>query len=348
MKPYRTLFYLLLFALVSGSCSTNRETELKVLQLNLWMQARNVPGAPEGVVDIVEQTDADLVLLCELSAGSEKPFTGWLVEELKKRGKIYFDDGQNAGVGILSKYTLENASLLFPTEERSRPVLKAQLSVNGRTATVYSSHLDHRYYAPYLPRGYSEITWSKIDAPVADAETILAANRVALRDEAVTGFIKDAETEIANGHIVIVGGDLNEPSHLDWQEDTRDLRDHRGTVVNWEVSILLQKAGYIDSYRQLYPDAVKYPGFTYPAGNVDANLKSLHFASEADERDRIDFIYYHPQPGVRLTDARIVGPAESVCYGKISPDTSQDVFVKPKGVWPSDHKGNLAVFRITN
>lgn len=348
MKTYRTLFYLLLFAVFSGSCSKNRGTELKVLQLNIWMEARNVPGAPDGVVDIVEQTDADVVLLCELNSGNEKPFTAWLVDELKKRGKIYFNDGQRAGVGILSKYALENTSLFFPSEERSRPILKAQLTVNGRTATVYSSHLDHRYYAPYLPRGYSEISWSKIDAPVSDADAILAANRVALRDESIKGFIEDAKSEIAKGHIVIVGGDLNEPSHLDWQQDTKDLRDHRGAVVNWDVSILLQKAGYVDSYRRLYPNAVTHPGFTYPAGNVAANLKSLHFASEADERDRIDFIYYHPQAGVNLMEARIVGPAESVCYGKISPETSQDEFILPKGVWPSDHKGNLAVFRITD
>jgi hypothetical protein len=212
--------------------------------------------------------------------------------------------------------------------------------------TAYSSHLDHRYYAPYLPRGYSEITWSKIDAPIVNVDTILAANRVALRDEGIKGFIEDAKTEVDKGHIVIVGGDLNEPSHMDWQQDTKDLWDHHGTVVNWDVSVFLQKAGYIDSYRQLYPSAVTHPGFTYPAGNTAANLKSLHFAPEADERDRIDFIYYHPQQGVTLTEACIVGPAASVYYGKISPDTSQDVFIVPKSVWPSDHKGNLAVFRI--
>jgi exonuclease III len=211
MKIYKILFYLLLFTVFSVSCSKNGETELKVLQLNLWVEAGNVSGAPEGVVDIIEQTDADVVLLCELHAGSEKSFTAWLVEELKKRGKIYFDDNQHAGVGILSKYAPEQTSIFFPTEERSRPIVKTQLIVNGRTVTAYSSHLDHRYYAPYLPRGYSEITWSKIDAPVVNADTILAANRVALRDEGIKGFIEDAKAEVDKGHIVIVGGDLNEP-----------------------------------------------------------------------------------------------------------------------------------------
>jgi exonuclease III len=344
----KTLFYLLLPILLCGSCSTNSETELKTLQLNIWVRAENVPGAPEGVVDIIDQTDADVVLLCELRGNSDQPFTGWLVEELKKRGKVYFADGEHAGVGILSKYALANVELFYPTEEQSRPIVKAQISVNEKTVTVYSAHLDHRYYAPYLPRGYSEVTWTKIDAPVLDADSVLTANRVALRDEAITGFIDDAKGEIEKGHFVIFGGDLNEPSHLDWQEDTKDLWDHNGVVVNWDVSVMMHEAGYVDSYRQFYPNAATHPGFTYPAGNEAANLDALSIASTVDERDRIDFIYYHPQPGVVLTDIRIVGPKASVYYGKVTPDDTPDPIVVPQGVWPTDHKGNLAVFRISS
>ncbi len=38
-------------------------------------------------------------------------------------------------------------------------------------------------------------------------------------------------------------------------------------------------------------------GFTFPAGNKlaeEAKLEKLAWAPEADERDRIDFIYYYP------------------------------------------------------
>ncbi|MDR1879957.1 MAG: endonuclease/exonuclease/phosphatase family protein [Tannerellaceae bacterium] len=346
MNVYKLLFLTVLFTLFSLSCSNERDRELTVLQLNLWVQGANVEGAPQGVVDLVVQTNPDIVLLCELNAGSEHPFVPWLVEELKKRGKTYFGDDKNAQVGILAKYPLANTTLLLPTEERHRPLLKAQLDVSGRIVTAYSAHMDHLHYACYLPRGASAMTWKKIDAPVTDPDSILAVNRDGFRDEYARSFLADAERETAKGHIVILGGDFNEPSHLDWREDTKDMRCHGGAVVDWDVSLMLQAAGYIDTYRQCHPNAVTHPGFTYPAGNTAARLESLHCVPDADERDRIDFIYYSPHPGLKLTSAHIVGPPASVLYGKISPPDAADEFIEPRSVWPTDHKGNLAKFEL--
>jgi len=42
------------------------------------------------------------------------------------------------------------------------------------------------------------------------------------------GRIKDARKE--KGNIILLGGDFNEPSHLDWKENTKNLWDHNGTV----------------------------------------------------------------------------------------------------------------------
>ncbi|MDR3193999.1 MAG: endonuclease/exonuclease/phosphatase family protein [Tannerella sp.] len=320
--------------------------DLKVLQLNVWVHGVNVTGASGGIVDLIEQTDPDVVLLCELDAGSEAPLTQQLIKELEKRGKTYYGDGKNVQTGILSKYVLEKPSVLLPTKEVNRPVVKAYVTVNGQTVAIYSAHLDHRHYAPYLSRGYDAVTWEKADAAVTHPDSILVANRVALRDEAIRGFIRDARSETQKGHPVIIGGDFNEPSHLDWLADTKDVRDHGGAVVPWDVSLMLAQAGYLDAYRQLFPDALTHPGFTWPAGNVSAKLTDLYCAPDADERDRIDFIYYYPQPGVTLSDARIVGPDASVSHGQIAADETADARIELDGIWPSDHKGNLAVFRI--
>jgi endonuclease/exonuclease/phosphatase family metal-dependent hydrolase len=349
MKTYKQFFCLLLlaFSLFSFAQAKDAELkELKVLQLNVWKNGTNVPGAPQGLVDLIDQTDPDVVLLCELKVGSESPLSQQLIEELRKRGKTYYGDEQDVPTGILSKYVVKKTSLLLPTKERQRSIVKAFLSVNGQTVVVYSAHLDPGNYAPYLPRGYSETTSKKIDAPVIETDSILVANRRSLRDEAIRGFLEDATVEVAKGHIVLVGGDFNEPSHLDWQADTKDIRDHHESVVPWDVSIMLQQSGYIDVYRHQYPNAVTHPGFTWPAGNTSAKLEKLYFAEDADERDRIDFIYYHPQPGVTLKAAYIVGPAASIHRGKIVPDETADAFIQPKGIWPSDHKGNLATFSI--
>jgi exonuclease III len=345
MKANKQLIYVLLLAFGVFSCTQEKGVDLKVLQLNTWIHGALVPGAAGGIVDLIDRTDPDVVLLCELDAGSETPLTQQLIDELGKRGKTYFGDGKNVQTGILSKYVLEDVAVLLPTVERHRPLVKAHITVNGRTAAIYSAHLDHLHYAPFLPRGYDG-SGGKLDAPITHPDSILADSRAAWRNEAIRGFLREAEAEKAKGHLVIIGGDFNEPSHLDWLEDTKDIRDHRAAVVRWDVSQMLYEAGYIDAYRRLYPSALTHPGFTWPAGNTSARLEDLYPAPDADERDRIDFIYYHPQPGVTLSEACIVGPAASVVYGKIEADGTDDVILEPQSVWPSDHKGNLAVFRI--
>ncbi|MDR0700439.1 MAG: metallophosphoesterase [Tannerella sp.] len=350
MKANSRFLYLWLMATwLAVSCTQEKSSELKVLQLNVWVNAARVEGGVQGLVDVIDQTDADVVLLCELYSGEDETLlTQKVIDELGKRGKTYYGDGCRLPVGILSKYALEEVSAFMPTPKEVcyRPVVKAHITVNGRTAAVYSTHLDHLNYAPYLSRGYSPTTWKKIDAPVTDPDTILVANRLAWRDETIRGFIRDAQSETAKGHLVILGGDFNEPSHLDWQADTKDIRDHRGAVVPWDVSQMLAQAGYVDAWRSRFPDAVTHPGFTWPAGNEAAKLENLFFAPDADERDRIDFIYYYPQPGVTLDGIRIVGPAASVDHGKITPEQTDEDILSLTATWPSDHKGNLATFRI--
>lgn len=91
---------------------------------------------------------------------------------------------------------------------------------------------------------------------------------------------------------MIVGGDFNEPSHLDWIEENKNLYDHNGLVIPWTVTTLLEKDGFIDTYRHIYPNPLTHPGFTYPADNPLKEPGKLTWAPKADERDRIDFIFY--------------------------------------------------------
>lgn len=76
---------------------------------------------------------------------------------------------------------------------------------------------------------------------------------------------------------VIIGGDMNTPSHLDWTEATAHL--HNGMIIPWQTTKALEQMGLIDSYRQMHRDPVKHPGITWDVkGKVDEH--------------RIDYIYY--------------------------------------------------------
>jgi len=348
----KKIFYLFLLCWVCLKSYAQENTSFTVLQLNLWHEGSKVPNGYQGILDVLDQVNADVVFLCEIRDFKGDKFMPRILNDLKKRGKHYYGETMNLSVGILSKYKPDSIvkCCIVPGDEH-RAMLKAMIPIAGKPCCFYSCHLDYTHYECYLPRGYSGTTWEKIDAPVTDERTVLEANRLSYRDESIRTFIIDAQTEISKGHTVIMGGDFNEPSHLDWQSDTKDLFDHNGAVINWDCSVMLHQAGFKDAYREKYTDPVNYPGFTFPAGNKlaeEAKLEKLAWAPDVDERDRIDFIYYYPvDMTLSLQESVLVGPSETVLLGKIAKSTSKDNFMTPLGIWPTDHKGNLTTFKLT-
>ncbi|KKB57609.1 endonuclease/exonuclease/phosphatase family protein [Parabacteroides gordonii] len=322
-----------------------------VFQMNLWHEGSKVPNGYQGILDVLDEVDADVVFLCEIRDFDGKMFMPRILKDLEKRGKHYYGETLGMVVGLLTKYKPDSIvkCCIVPGDE-SRAMLKAAITIAGQSVSFYSCHLDYLHYECYMPRGYSGMSWEKIDSPVTDEKTVLEANRLAYRDESISAFIQDALAEIQKGIPVIMGGDFNEPSHLDWQANTKDLWDHNGAVINWDCSVMLHNAGFKDVYREKYPDPVAYPGFTFPAGNKlaeEAKLEKLAWAPDVDERDRIDFIYYYPTYAtLSLKKSILVGPSETVIRGKIEESDSQDKFFTPKGIWPTDHKGNLATFKV--
>ncbi len=103
----------------------------------------------------------------------------------------------------------------------------------------------------------------------------------------------------------------------------------------------------IDTYREIYPDVLAYPGFTFPADNPLIPVNKLTWAPKADERDRIDYIFYYPAEGLSVKDAVIFGPEGSICKSQRIKETSKDRFITPLAVWPTDHKGLLVTFGLT-
>lgn len=339
--------YLFLFTVLFLSSLTlsAKGKELKVMQMNIWQEGTMVKGGFDAIADEVSRLEPDIVLFSEVRNYQGKQFISRILQALKERGKTYYGENTLLDVGILSKYPIEDQHPNRPLEQDAGSVLKAKLKIAGRTVVVYSAHLDYTHYACYLPRGYSGVTWKKLEAPVLDAAEIEKANKESQRDEAIEGVIADIRKE--KGNIILLGGDFNEPSHLDWMENTKDLWDHRGTVVRWDCSVLLEKAGFKDAYRVKYPNPVTHPGFTFPSDNEGVEVKKLSWAPEADERDRIDFIYFMPDKKLKLKEVVVVGPSRSIIRGERADENTQDRFILPLGVWPTDHKAVLATFQLS-
>ena len=324
-----------------------KATQLKVLQFNIWLRGTAVGSIGPGLIaDAIRDMGADVITLSETDAA----YGERLLADLATRGYKFHGYGPSKDVGVVSRYPI------LETAEFNR-FAKAVIDVNGTAVAVYSGHLAYQWYVCYLPRGYgggtpagnptSEYGWNQIPSgPITDTALILDLNQKSGRPESIRQFVADAARESAKGRLVIMAGDFNEPSHLDWTEATKHLFDHNGTVVPWESTTLLEQAGFQDAYRTQFPNPVTHPGFTWPSDNPLVAVSKLTWAPAADERDRIDYVFYQGDARLRLTDVAVVGPRSTIVRNQRVQETSDDPILPTPGNWPSDHKSVMATFSI--
>ncbi|WP_255406388.1 endonuclease/exonuclease/phosphatase family protein [Prevotella sp. KH2C16] len=329
----------------SDSLQQKRDQEFTVLQWNIWQEGTLIPGGYDAIVNEIDRLSPDFVTLSEVRNYHGSDFTRRLCQSLKARGKTYYSFRTDDS-GLLSRYPLKDSVAVFPLNKDHGSVYKLTAQLGAHEIAVYTAHLDYLDCAYYNVRGYDGFTWKETERPTSVGE-VLRLNDLSWRDNAARCFLNEARHDLEAGRMVIFGGDFNEPSHLDWTEATAYLYDHHGMVVPWTVSTLLERNGFTDGYRKVYPDVLSYPGFTYPCHNPAADITKLTWAPKADERERIDFIYYQGD-NLFAIDAKLFGTGSSIVRSKAVGDRSADPIILPSGTWPTDHKGVWMKFRIKN
>lgn len=349
----RQLFFCFFLCLLGGkygmlqAVQPPANVQLKAMQMNVWMGASRVEGAIGMVADEIVHSRADVVFLNELHDYQGENFIRRMIKELKQRGQTFYGTETTLSVGMLSRYPIEEQQIVSAGGKGSNGmILRIAFSVAGQKVAAYATHLDYQHYACYLPRGYNGTTWKKMDGPITDEAGILEMNRKAYREETIAEFLQKVQPDIEQGTLVLLGGDFNEPSHLDWQSDTKNLWDHNGAIVNWDCSRMLYEGGFRDAYRVVYPNPVVNPGFTFPAGNKAVTIDKLAWAPDADERDRIDFIYYYPCSSVKPVKALVGGPDYSIVRNEFQKEKGRDRFLLPQNGWPTDHKAVIVTFKV--
>ena len=340
----KKFFSLLFAALFSTSLMAQKSRDLTVLQWNIWQEGTSVPGGYDAIVDELVRLKPDFVTFSEVRNYHDTRFCDRIVESLARRGETYYSF-YSYDTGLLSRYPITDSTVVYPCVNDHGSVHRLVSKIGNQEFAVYTAHLDYLKDAYYNVRGYHGSTWEEIPIPTSIAE-ILKFNDESFRDDGIRAFLQKAQEDLAAGRIVFLGGDFNEPSHLDWIRETKDLYDHHGMIIPWTVTLALDNAGFIDTYRQVYPDVLQYPGFTYPSDNVDKETRSLSWVPKADERERIDYIFYYPDPALKLKEAVIFGPSKLIVRNQRVENTSKDKFLAPLGVWPTDHKGVLVKFKL--
>ncbi|HSI03737.1 MAG: endonuclease/exonuclease/phosphatase family protein [Myxococcota bacterium] len=278
--------------------ATQPGTNLRVLSLNIQVNGEN--GRLPGIIAIIRQAGADLVGLQECSKETA-------IEIARQLGYNVVQTGGDTPV--LTPHPIE------PPPPGRRGVVVSLPS--GQRVLFMNLHLAH---APYQPFQLLGIPYANGAFLSTEAEAIAAAL------DARGADVNDAVSELrARGESLpaIAVGDFNQPSHLDWTEDAARIRRHP-LRVRWPESLAFTNAGFSDAYRQLYPNEIANPGFTWTP------LTSPN--DPTDHHDRIDFVYYRGQ-SLTPTRARIIGESAA----------TSDIVVQP---YPTDHRGLLIDFTL--
>jgi hypothetical protein len=183
----------------------------------------------------------------------------------------------------------------------------------GRVVALANVHLPSDPYGPYLVRDGGSL------AEVLDLETTV-------RLPAIQPQLAALPPLAAAGIPVYLTGDFNSPSHLDWTAAVAAVREDVPYPVVWPVSKALADVGLRDSYREVSPNPVAKPGFTWTPPDTLESVRDEVF-------DRIDRVL--SAGPTQTIDSRIVGEPGN-------PDV--DVVVDP---YPSDHRGVVSTFSVT-
>ncbi|GII54629.1 hypothetical protein Pth03_30180 [Planotetraspora thailandica] len=181
----------------------------------------------------------------------------------------------------------------------------------GRVVAVANTHLPSDPYGPYLVRDGGTVK------QVLDLER-------KTRLPAVQNLVKVLPALAREGIPVMLTGDFNSPSHLDWTPAVAAKRPEVRYPVKWPASSALAAAGLRDTYREAHPDPVAVPGFTWTPGSPEADPHEVF--------DRIDWVLTAGPS--RTVDSTVVGE-------KGGPDVG--VGLSP---WPTDHRGVVSTLDV--
>ena len=267
--------------------------ELKVMTFNIWVGGDQVSMTK--TLEAIQTSGAEVVLLQEPMGNTEKiaDLLGWAYA--------------NPRLHIISQYPIFDAQ---GVTDAGGDFAYVELRP-GRFVAVANVHLDWTDYGPYKARDG------------ATAEEIVAAEQTRLAG--IEPFIASLEPLAASDMPVILGGDFNSPSSLDWTEATVGSKPHIKFALVWPASNAMIEAGYADSYRTVFPDPLADPGVTWSTGYP------APYQWENETQDRIDLLFSR---NAQVTQSQLIGEAGAA---------DVDIVVDP---WASDHHAVVSTFDV--
>ena len=261
MKKYLIKTFLI-FAIFSLKLFPQK-TEFKVMTWNILRGGNEIKNGIDNVVNIIKEIDPDVLLMVETYGSgpyiAEK--NGYNFHLIASEGTPL--DDKSVNLSVFSKFPFGNRiDTDYPFFLGGIEILIANKKIRFFSNWFY-----------YLPWNNQPEKMGKT------ADELLAWERTGRRYEMiqkVLPYIKKYAEE-TDSIPMIIGGDMNSPSHLDWSRKTK--KRHNNLVVPWYATKIFQDLGFTDSFREQNSDPIKYPGITWD------NKQRI-------DSHRIDYIFY--------------------------------------------------------
>ncbi|MDC6365662.1 MULTISPECIES: endonuclease/exonuclease/phosphatase family protein [Flavobacteriaceae] len=287
-----------------GMAQATKKT-LKVMAWNILHGGNDLKDGPQRVIDIIREIDPDVIMMVETYGSGPQVANalGYNFHLVAPEGTPL--DDKRINLSIYSKYPFgKRIDTDFPFYLGGREVV-----VDGRKINFFSNWF---YYLP----------WN--DAPEdmgKSVEALLAweaAGKRAEMIEKVMPYLQEY-TSKTDSIPMVLGGDMNSPSHLDWNGETKSM--HNGLVVPWYSTKVLASIGFKDSYRETHPNPIWHPGITWDT-------------KEKVDSHRIDYIFYKGN----------ITPISSESYMAFFGET---IHINGKEIeYPSDHGFVVTTFLL--
>jgi endonuclease/exonuclease/phosphatase family metal-dependent hydrolase len=263
---------------------------LTFLTWNIWLGGRKEGRfvGVQRVADVIRKSGADVIALQEMYGSGEL-----IADQL---GFYYYQ--RSSGIGILSRFPIGKTYNVY----RAQNIGAVNIELPENQQVVFCS-----VWLNYLPN-----TRAYVSSGLADPDTIIA-REMETRGNEMRYVLWELQTLLnqRDNLPIVTAGDFNSGSHLDWTRANKD--NNFGLAVEFPVSKFIQDAGFIDSYRKVYPNEITNRGLTWPINTNDGF------------QDRTDFIYY---TGSKL-EIVSTGVIDTFSYG-----------------FPSDHAAVITSFKF--
>lgn len=276
--------------------SSNNPNIVKVLQWNIWHGGRHVGNDGQSrIIDLLKASNADIITMQEGYGGQQrfKDSLGYNMQTPSLKDNLV----------LFSRYPL--TKILTEKTFNSNP---AKITLpNGRQLLVNACWLRYAYRPEYscnYPNsGHDPRIW------VAEDSILALVDMKHILEKDTKPYLTDDDTP------VIIGGDFNSCSHLDWTAAAAPIHYGYGPVP-FPTTIYMQEEGYKDSFREINPDEIRRPEGTFAViyGQLQVS--------------RIDFLFYKGK-GIKAIASKII---------KTTPEIDD--------VWASDHAAVLTTFEL--